>query len=370
MKILLLGDYSNYHACLADALRRGGHSVTLASDGSGWMNTQCTLRLRRPLPGPAGGALLYLDALMSRKRFSGYDIVSLISPCFLNLKPRRIKVIFDRLLRDNGRVFLCAAGSDKAFMDMVSAPDCPLRYCEFFTSPGRIYEPNRALYENEMLWCDGEVAEFCEYVYDRVRGVTTALYEYDLAMRRRFDTSKVRYVGIPVDLNAVERVGMPCEGNTRVNMFLGRHAHRKAFKGTDRIELAARRVAESMPDKCSLEIVENVPYSEYLQKLRRADIVLDQLYSYTPATNALLGMAMGKAVLSGGEPEYYDFIGEKESFPIINAVPDDDILFETLRAAVADRAALIEKGAAGREFVNRHNSADIVAARCIDFWQS
>lgn len=58
MKILLLGDYSNYHACLGDALRQLGYTVVVASDGGGFMKTEATVALRRRLPGPAGGALL------------------------------------------------------------------------------------------------------------------------------------------------------------------------------------------------------------------------------------------------------------------------------------------------------------------------
>lgn len=36
MKILLLGEYSNVHATLADGLRRLGHEVTVASNGDFW----------------------------------------------------------------------------------------------------------------------------------------------------------------------------------------------------------------------------------------------------------------------------------------------------------------------------------------------
>ena len=35
-----MGDASNLHRCLADALREMGHSVTVASDGTKWMDTK------------------------------------------------------------------------------------------------------------------------------------------------------------------------------------------------------------------------------------------------------------------------------------------------------------------------------------------
>ena len=38
MKILLMGEYSNVHATLADGLRKLGHQVTVVSNGDFWKN--------------------------------------------------------------------------------------------------------------------------------------------------------------------------------------------------------------------------------------------------------------------------------------------------------------------------------------------
>ena len=97
-------------------------------------------------------------------------------------------------------------------------------------------------------------------------------------------------------------------------------------------------------------------------------ILLDQVYSYTPATNALMAMARGLNVVTGGEDDYYRFIGERDNRPIINAPVDVDELTETLRAACADTAAMARRGAASRAFVEKHNAADVVARRYLDFW--
>ena len=47
MKILLLGDYSNVHATLADGLRQLGHTVVVASDGDNWKGYPRDIDLRR-----------------------------------------------------------------------------------------------------------------------------------------------------------------------------------------------------------------------------------------------------------------------------------------------------------------------------------
>jgi hypothetical protein len=150
---------------------------------------------------------------------------------------------------------------------------------------------------------------------------------------------------------------------------LGRHSYRQAEKGTDIIERVARAVAQKHPSRCRLEIVEDLPYEEYLARMRKSHVVLDQLYSYTPATNSLLAMAMGLNTLSGGEKEFYDFIGEYELRPIINATPNEDILFNTLEDVVLNPQLIAQRSREGRMFVEKHNDSKVVAQRFIDFWQ-
>lgn len=368
MKILLLGDYSNYHACLAVGLRRMGHRVVVASDGGGFMNTDYTVSLKRPVAGVLGGALLFGRMLFSSD-LRGFDVVSLINPAFAGLRPRRLRTVFNRLKKHNGAVFLNATGTDKAFMDMVIGADSPLKYNEYFVAPGVPNEATGDVLLADLAWREGAIGEWCEEVYDGVNGITTALYEYHKAFESRASNVPLEYVGIPVDIENVAPVDRPLAADGRVKIFMGRHAHRMAFKGTDILERVAQQVAKENPDHASLEIVENIPYKEYVKRLRQADLVLDQLYSYTPATNALLAMAMGQAVVSGGEEDYYRFIGEDSLRPVINVVPDEQQIHKALTAAVKDIDNLRLRGEQGRRFVERHNSADVVAHRCLNFWE-
>lgn len=59
-------------------------------------------------------------------------------------------------------------------------------------------------------------------------------------------------------------------------------------------------------------------------------------------------MAMGVVPISGAEPEYYDFIGEKHLRPIFNADPTDlQGTYRRLRDLVADRTTIAEMSALG-----------------------
>lgn len=370
LKILLMGDASNFHRCLAQGLRRMGHDVTVASDGSKWMNTERDIDLSRRLPGKAGGLLLWLKIKgMLEQTLSGYDVVSVNSTSFAMLRPHRLRILFDYLKDNNRHVFISALGSDSRYVGICTGSTPPLRYDEWQVNghPSAYARDNKRKIRQ---WLAPKLSSLCDHIYEHSEGVVTALYEYNEVCRHFVPSDKLAYGGIPVDTSAIEYVGTNPIGR-KVRLFLGRHAARTLEKGTDRLLIAAQRVVAAHPDACTLEIVENLPYAEYLKRLHEADIVLDQLYSYTPATNALLAMAMGKTVVSGGEHEYYDFIGEHENRPIINAAPDDDDdIFSAIESVVLNPRSMTDRGVKGREFVIKHNDTDVVARRFINFWRS
>jgi hypothetical protein len=367
MKILLIGDYSNYNVALATGLLRMGHEVTVASDGSRWLDTGRNINLERPCGGKLGGALLWLRLRTVLVRdLRGYDVVAINNPIFLDLRPHRVMDLFSRLKHSNGSIFLTAMGTDMAYVRMCIAADSPLRYSEYRIDgrpgPYALEHP-----EIEQAWQQPPLSDHCRCIYDAIDGAVTALYEYHLAMERVLPPEKIAYGGIPIDLDAVPRIVTDVVPR-QVTLFLGRHRHRLTEKGTDRLEAAARRVVAEMPERCNLSIVEDVPYTQYIELLSKGHVLLDQLYSYTPATNALLGMARGMTVVSGAEPEFYDFIGERINRPIINAVPDDAVLTEQLRMVVSQPELIPERAIASRRFVATHNSADVVAQRFVEFW--
>lgn len=368
LRILLVGDASNFNRTLSLGLRRFGHEAVVASDGSRWMRTGRDIDLSRPMPGKLGGLALWLKlkALMASGKLSGYDVVAVISTNFAALKPVRLRKVFDFLTAHNRGVFVTALGTDTEYVRALTSGQPPLRYSEWKVNgqPGPVALSRPGERER---WLAPELAGLCEHIYDSSLGTVSALYEYNRVCQGFLPPSRLAYGGIPIDVASIPEVGISPQGQP-VRIFLGRHSDRMDEKGTGRLYEAARRVADKHPSLCTLDVVENVPYAEYLDRLQQADIVLDQLYSYTPATNALLAMAMGKVVVSGAEPEYYDFIGERELRPIINAVPDDEQLYSTLEAAVLDRQRLSQLSAQGRPFVLKHNDVEVVARRFLDFW--
>lgn len=81
-------------------------------------------------------------------------------------------------------------------------------------------------------------------------------------------------------------------------------------------------------------------------------------------------MSMGLNVVSGAEPEFYDFIGEYENRPIINAPIELDPLTDAIENIVLHPETIRERGLRSRDFVKKHNSCEVVARRFLDFWNS
>lgn len=365
-RILLLGDYSNCHRALATGLRALGCDVTVASNGTFWMQTQRDVDISRR-PGKLGAVRYLLDAhRLLRGRLSGFDIVAIHDPNFLLLKPSRLRGLFEVVRKRNRSVFLSAMTTDCAYIDMLEAQPSPLRYSEWFID-GRPSPWQLLMQERWQQWHRPELRDYQNFVFDHMNGAVSALYEYHLGMERRLGTDRAGYGGIPIETAEFEPVVIP-ESVEKVKLFLGRDRSRMVMKGSDLLEQAARTVVERHPSRAELEIVENVPFAEFKQRLRSSHVVLDQIYSYTPATTAMMAMAYGIPVVSGGEPEFYDFIGEHDNRPIVNAPIELEPLIDTIERLVLEPEKLAERGRRSRDFVVKHNDTRVVARRYLDFW--
>lgn len=367
-KILLVADYSNFHATLAKGLRKLGCDVTLVSDGGSFMKCERDIDISRRYNGKLGGLLhasnLYLSTL---SKMRGFDIVSFRDPQFLNLRPERIQWFFNRIVSSNKSCFLSYLSTDVKFLDMLEAPDSPIRYSEWFIEG----KPNRLLTEERWrwdAWHNRGMKKLNNLFYSKIKGVVTALYEYHCAAEKVFPADKIAYGGIPIDMEDIELqiIGRP----KKVRLFMARDIRRKLEKGNDYIETAARNIVSRHPDKAELVLLENVPRKQYFEIMRSCHVLLDQIYSYTPATMALEAMASGLTTISGAEPDFYDFIGEKENFPIINAPYELETLEKCIEEVVLHPDRLQENSIKGRAFVEKHNSMEVVAAKFLNFWKA
>ncbi len=369
LKILLVGDASSFHHTLAEGLRKLGHEAVVASHGGHWLDTGRDIDTGRRWKNKAGGLELWLRwQLRLKQKMTGFDVVSIATQSFIELRPHRAQAIYDYLRANNRSMFCTALGTDSNYVEECIDPASPIRYSEFrlFGAQSPLCKAQPSLVSE---WLSEPLKNFGNHIWATADGAVSALYEYDVALRRVLPPEKIAYGGIPINVDDLQPVSLP-DRIEKVRFFLGRYRGRYLEKGTDVMEAAARAVVGRYPSRAELIIVENRPYDEYLGLMRSAHVVLDQLYSYTPATNALQAMAYGLNTVSGGAPEFYDFIGEKELQPVIHLEPDYESVFRALEQTVLHPEAIRPRGLAGREFVIRHNHYLTVARRNLEFWQN
>ena len=116
MKILLLGEFSNIHWTLAEGLRILGHEVCVVSDGNHWKNYKRDIYLLRPTDGKIDGVKYLAKVLLLLPKLKGYDIVQIVNPCFLHLKPEKSLPIYRFLRKHNKKIFLGAFGTDHYYV--------------------------------------------------------------------------------------------------------------------------------------------------------------------------------------------------------------------------------------------------------------
>lgn len=367
MKILFAGDASNMHNCLAQELRRMGHEAVVASDGSRWMDTQRDINLLRR-PGKLGALRYLMDVQCALPRMKGFDIVEIASPIFLRLRPHRNAKVFDYLKANNRCMVLSALCTDMVYYDACHDGHT-FRYSDYMLGddPSPYVGSSEYIAQKQDNWKQPFMREHSDHILDGIDGAVACLYEY-YAVYRPLLGNKVAYAGIPIDTK--ELTFRPLEQvPDKVRLFIGIQRDRHVIKGTDKLLAAMKRVHDRYPELTELEVVENLPYDEYTRRMRESHVIMDQLYSYTPGTNALIAMAQGLVAVSGGEPEYYDLIGETANRPIVNVSPlvEGDI-DNKLSWLIEHRDQLPRMARASRAFVEKHNAVSVVARRYLDFW--
>ena len=366
MKILLLGEYSNVHATLAEGLRAIGHEVTVASNGDFWKNYPRDIDLSRK-PGKIGGLRLLAKAYTLLPRWRGYDVVQLINPMFLELKAERLFSIYRYLRKHNKRVVLGAYG-----MDWYWVHECtynkPLRYSDFNIGDQLRTDPN-AIKEQED-WLHTAKEKLNKLIAEEADAIVTGLYEYQVCYEPYFP-QKTRFIPYPIKSAECSANGSESatpvvpdaaanpNPNTlnpkRIRLFIGISKGRSVYKGTDIMLRAAEEVQHHYPERLEIIKAEGVPFSEYEKMLNGSDAILDQLYAYTPAMNALLAMSKGIICIGGGEPENYAIIHENELRPIINVGPTYESVYEGIENLVLEPERVTELKRQSIEYVRRHH---------------
>ena len=362
MKILLMGEYSNVHATLADGLRKLGHQVTVLSNGDFWKNYPRDINMVRK-PGKLGGIIYLLKLYTIVHKLRGYDVVQLINPMFLELKAERIFSIYKYLRRHNKKVILGGYGMDYYWVS-VCCYDKPLRYSDF--NIGTELRTNKDALIERKDWLGTTKEKLNRMIAEDCDGIITGLYEYWVCYQPSFP-QKTTFIPFPIR-TYTQPSDIPAHIPEKVKLFIGINKSRSEYKGTDIMLQAAKAIAAQYPQKVELRIAESVPFAEYVEMMNGSDAILDQLYSYTPSMNPLEAMARGIICIGGGEPENYDILHEAHLRPIINVFPTYESVYQQLENLVLHPERIPQLKRESVEYVQKHHDYIKVAKEYEQFY--
>lgn len=363
MRVLLIGEYSHVHWTLAEGLRTLGHDVTVLSNGDFWKNYPRDIDLVRK-PGKLGGLLYIAKLLTILPQLRNYDVVQLINPMFFEVKAHRIFPIYRYLRRNNKKVFLGAFGMDYYWV-YECCTNKPLRYSDF--NIGSMLRTNDDALAEVKDWINTDKEALNKWIANDCDGIISGLYEYHVCYLPYFP-DKVQF--IPYPINFMPPIPKIRDKNDRIKIFIGINKARSAYKGTDIMLRAAQRLEIKYHSLVELIKVESVPFELYQELINTADILLDQLYSYTPSMNALLAMSKGIVCVGGGEPENYEIIQESKLAPIINVLPNEEDVYNKLEAIILNPNMLLEFQKQSIEYIEKHHDYKKIAQKYLTFWEN
>lgn len=378
MKVLLIGEYSSVHSELARGLMSAGVEVTTVSTGDGYKKFKSDILIqpkeRKNFVWRKLYALLYsrtgyynLGDYKKRwpslkESFKEYDVVQFINPCFLPYGPKILKRIAKELKDNNKKLFLCVLGwdyyvlKDKSLRNKNPHPIIDRGFIEWFSHS--IF----SLYRYTL-----GAKKLNDYLINICNSIIPGLYEYYLPYKW---TGKISSV-IPFPIGE-EKIGKPftLKEGEKIKIFHGWQKGREREKGNDVYDRVIRRVVEKYGcERVDYKMVQSIPYDQYVQLFTDCHIFIDQLYSHNYGVNAALGMAAGKVVFSGLEPDQLkhmpDYHGERIG---ISAEVGEDNLFKQFCELIDNPLQMNEISRNAIEYVKRNHASKVVAGMYLRRW--
>lgn len=352
MRILLLGELSGFHANLKTGLVNLGHEVTIAGYTEGWKKMSVDFDLDSNYPRLFGKIHRLFKPLVNPLIFKNNDIVQFVSP--LLFQPLFNEFLNKHIISNNTKTFLAGVSSSDPYYHIGLNTFDYTPFDEYDKSKKERYFPSFS--KIDLKTHSGLLKTIDGYIpscYDYYAGYKLMKYE------------KLReIIPYPIVLEEFEFIDFPST-NKKIKLFHG--ISRSNFKGSKYIIQAMETLVQKYPMDVEIEIVDRLPYAEYIKKMNNSHVVIDQCRSYSYAINALISMAKGKITLSGAEPIAMKSMGF-EDVPVINIRPNSNQIYDELISLLEIKDRLHEISNASRLFVKKNHDANIIAMRYVNEW--
>jgi len=378
MKILLLGEYSNLHNSLKQALTNMGHEVLLVGNGDGFKKYETDILIKSYLADYLLFKLItrlflrifkinmfeieiYVRAKKIVNKLRGFDVVQLINENSFKTSPFLEIKLLKKIFKNNNNVFLLSCGVDS--VSVKHAISKKLKYSILTplfedASLEKKYEP--------ILKYDREnYLALAKFIQENIKGIISSDLDYHIPY-----LSKKKYLGMipnPINTQKIKYYGI--NKSKKISILHAVNSSNKIKKGNRFFEEALDIIGKKFKDKINIITTYDLPYKEHIENLKNCDILLDMVYAYDQGYNALEAMAMGKIVFTGAEEEWLKLYNIKEDTVVINAVPNTTIIVEKLVWLIENPKMLKSISVNARKFIEKNHDFEKIATKYIKTWE-
>lgn len=355
MKVLLLGEFSGFFTNLKHGLQELGVDVTLASCSDNWKKIDGTdIKL---FDNNYHNYLekinnLIFEPYINRNILSGYDVVQMVHPIPYSLYINRY--MFDYIKKNNGSVFVSVAGD--CYSVYKSYKEGKLGYYVYDDNPENCLPYEGSNYKTKIRIRQEE------YIFDNVDGIIPIMYEYAVGVRKRKNC--LNTIPLPFDASSIEYTP-----NVVKNKIVILHGIiREKYKGSQIIKEALNIIASKYPNDVEVIIDGKMPLSDYLQLLRRTNVLIDQCKEHCWGMNACYAMAEGRIVLGGASRNSLKEFNISNS-PIIHIKPEVNQIVAQIENIIDRKREIEMLGLQSRQFVEDFHNCIKIAQQYVDVWK-
>ena len=376
MRILLIGEYSNFHNSLKQGLLKKGHEVILAAEKDGFKSLPVDISLnpellsktplkyiRHALFKLTKFDLAYFEILwrfiINRKLLKGYDSVQLINEFPFKTNPFFDKLMLSYIFKHNQNVSLSACGDDYTYISYLLNAKLPYHILTPFLSDSDL----AYAYKHSLKYLKPSFIKLSCYVRSNVTRIIPANLDYFMAYQGQPKVTTM----IPFPINIDKFTYKKPNITKPITVFHGINTINYFKKGNNFFEEALTLISSKYTDQVEIDQVKSIPYKEYIQLYNQSHILLDQTFSFSQGYNALEAMATGKVVFTGMS-ELFKTHYKLDKNIGIEAVPDTKIIFEKLENLILNPKKIEEIGLNARWFIETYHDYEKVANSYLICW--
>lgn len=376
MRILLIGEYSNFHNSLKQGLLKKGHEVTLAAEKDGFKSFPVDISLHPELLSNTPlkyirHALFKLTKfdlanfeilwrfIINRKQFKNYDSVQLINEFPFKTTPFLDKLMLSYIFKNNYNVSLSACGDDYTYINYILNAKLPYHILTPYLNDSDL----TYAYRHSLKYLKPAFKKLSHYVRSNVKRIIPANIDYYMAYQGEPKVTAM----IPFPINIDRFIYKKPDITKPITIFHGINTINYNKKGNAFFEEALTLITSKYNTQVAINQVESISYEEYTKLYNHSHILLDQAYAFSQGYNALEAMAKGKVVFTGMCEQFITHYKLEKAIGV-EAVPDTKLLFDKLESLIKNPEKIEEISMNARWFTETYHDYKKVAESYLTCW--